>query len=122
MDYQNQTVRQMKNNLKALNAMELQELDEIITPRSAELLAKAFGNEIYDLLAPLTENDEPELGEEAHDNEFSEPRYFEDEKESGSENGLRKMMRDPRYWRERDPETVRKVTKGFKNLYPSETN
>lgn len=35
-----------------------------------------------------------------------------------SEKGLRKMMRDPRYWRDRDPAFIQKVTDGFKQLYP----
>jgi hypothetical protein len=30
---------------------------------------------------------------------------------------LRQMMRDPRYWRDRDPEFVRKIESGFKKLY-----
>jgi len=30
------------------------------------------------------------------------------------------MMRDPRYWRERDPEIIQKVTKGFSRLYPEQ--
>jgi hypothetical protein len=29
---------------------------------------------------------------------------------------LRKMMRDPRYWRKRDPEWVKRVTEGFRRL------
>lgn len=33
------------------------------------------------------------------------------------EKQLSSMMRDPKYWRERDPVTVRKVTEGFRNLY-----
>lgn len=31
---------------------------------------------------------------------------------------LHEMMRDPRYWRDRDPEFVSRVTAGFKQLYP----
>ncbi|HEY0837059.1 MAG TPA: hypothetical protein VGE72_24325 [Azospirillum sp.] len=31
---------------------------------------------------------------------------------------LQALMRDPRYWRERDPATVAKVTEGFQRLYP----
>lgn len=31
---------------------------------------------------------------------------------------LHDMMRDPRYWRDRDPEFVSRVTAGFKQLYP----
>ncbi|MDR1337917.1 MAG: hypothetical protein LBJ73_02720 [Rickettsiales bacterium] len=30
---------------------------------------------------------------------------------------LRRMMRHPKYWRERDPEYVRKIENGFKKLY-----
>jgi hypothetical protein len=36
------------------------------------------------------------------------------------EGGLARMMRDPRYWRERDPSFVAQVTEGFKRLYPSQ--
>ncbi|WP_338664037.1 hypothetical protein VQH23_02490 [Pararoseomonas sp. SCSIO 73927] len=32
------------------------------------------------------------------------------------EAALRKMMRDPRYWRSREPDFVRKVTEGFRRL------
>lgn len=32
------------------------------------------------------------------------------------EEALRKMMRDPRYWRQRDPELVNKVRDGFRKL------
>ncbi|WP_366658062.1 hypothetical protein [Fodinicurvata sp. EGI_FJ10296] len=31
---------------------------------------------------------------------------------------LDRMMRDPKYWKEKDPSFVRKVTEGFKRLYP----
>lgn len=30
---------------------------------------------------------------------------------------LQKLMRDPKYWRDRDPATIAKVTEGFKQLY-----
>lgn len=33
------------------------------------------------------------------------------------EKQLSSMMRDPKYWREKDPVTVQKVTEGFKALY-----
>ncbi len=36
-----------------------------------------------------------------------------------SEKGLRKMMRDPRYWRDKDPTFIQKVADGFKELYPN---
>jgi hypothetical protein len=32
---------------------------------------------------------------------------------------LGQMMRDPRYWRDRDPDLIAKVTEGFRRLYPS---
>lgn len=38
-------------------------------------------------------------------------------KEGMSEKELSSMMRDPKYWRERDPSYIEKVTQGFKNLY-----
>ncbi|GBD42682.1 hypothetical protein HRbin40_00137 [bacterium HR40] len=34
-----------------------------------------------------------------------------------SEKTLQEMMRDPRYWRDRDPEFVARVTRGFAQLY-----
>ena len=35
-----------------------------------------------------------------------------------SEGDVKEMMRDPRYWRERDPAVVAKVRDGFKRLFP----
>jgi hypothetical protein len=32
---------------------------------------------------------------------------------------LSQMMRDPRYWRDRDPDLITKVTEGFRRLYPT---
>ena len=43
------------------------------------------------------------------------------EHEALSEAGLKKMMMDPKYWKEQDPELVAKVAKGFDRLYPSKT-
>jgi len=34
-----------------------------------------------------------------------------------TENSLRQMMKDPRYWRDRDEEFIRKVEAGFRKLY-----
>ena len=34
---------------------------------------------------------------------------------------LQAMMRDPRYWREKDPAFVEKVTQGFRDLYGQNT-
>ena len=34
-----------------------------------------------------------------------------------SDSDLRRMMRDPKYWRDAEPEYVRKIENGFKKLY-----
>ena len=36
-----------------------------------------------------------------------------------SETDLRQLMRDPRYWRERDPNVVAQVRDGYEKLYPA---
>ncbi len=36
---------------------------------------------------------------------------------SGAEMELQSMMRDPKYWRDRDPSFIAKVTEGFQKLY-----
>lgn len=36
---------------------------------------------------------------------------------AGGEDDLKSMMRDPRYWRDKDPSHVAKVTQGFERLY-----
>lgn len=37
--------------------------------------------------------------------------------EAFGEKDLHKMMRDPKYWRDRDPKFVARVTEGFKSVY-----
>lgn len=98
MQSQTETVDLIRNGLQTLSPMELEELDSIITPRAAELLVKAFGPDMWEILVPLVENDDPKAVENA-------------------EETLRQMMRDPLYWRERDPTTVREVSEGFQRLY-----
>ena len=39
------------------------------------------------------------------------------ETENLTDEDLRNMMRDPKYWRDQDPEYVRKIENGFKKLY-----
>ena len=39
------------------------------------------------------------------------------ESENLTDSDLRRMMRDPKYWRDKDPEYVRKIENGFKKLY-----
>lgn len=48
-----------------------------------------------------------------------EPEVFinKNESENLSDDDLRNMMKDPKYWRDQDPEYVRKIENGFKKLY-----
>ena len=39
------------------------------------------------------------------------------ENENLSDSDLRRMMRDPKYWRDNDVEYIRKIENGFKKLY-----
>ncbi len=50
--------------------------------------------------------------------EAKEPAIARDAEQDGTpdEAELRRMMRDPRYWRAREPEFVRRVTEGFRRL------
>ncbi len=34
------------------------------------------------------------------------------------EDELRRLMADPKYWRDRDPATIKRVTEGFRKLFP----
>ena len=36
-----------------------------------------------------------------------------------TEEDLKKLMMSPKYWKEQDPATLKKVSDGFKRLYPS---
>ena len=94
----------LRRRLETLSPGELAELDAAITPRAAELLAKAFGQGIYDLLLPLTENDGPDGRPDR----------------AGMEGELRRRMRDPRYWRDRNPGFIAEVADGFRHLYPGQ--
>jgi len=98
----NRTVQVIASGLQSLTEEELQELDAIITPRAAVLLAKAFGPEIGQLMGPLIANDDPTAKQAA-------------------EEELRRMMRDPRYWRDRDPQVLSAVSQGFQKLYPEDS-
>jgi hypothetical protein len=51
-----------------------------------------------------------------------EPSVLQDAEGPASEvdeAALTRMMRDPRYWRDRDPGLIAQVTEGFRRLYPS---
>lgn len=72
--------------------------------------------EVYDALGSTSEgvialykmmsSNEPALGK---DRDFGEEL---------NEETLRKMMDDPRYWRDRDKNYIAKITRGFEKLYP----
>lgn len=89
----------LATGLMRLSDEERKQLETIITPEAAKLLAKAFGPNFWQLLAPLLRDDAPEDREKA-------------------EAELAQMMRDPRYWRDKDNAIIRKVTDGFRRLYP----
>ena len=36
-----------------------------------------------------------------------------------SEDDIKKLMREPKYWRDQDPSTVERVREGFRRLYPN---
>lgn len=44
-------------------------------------------------------------------------REKQEEKSELSDEKLREMMRDPKYWRDQDPQYVRMIENGFKKLY-----
>ena len=46
-----------------------------------------------------------------------EPTIKTDKNENLSDSDLRRMMRDPKYWRDGDTEYIRKIENGFKKLY-----
>jgi len=52
--------------------------------------------------------------EEERRNNF---RKKEQEEKAAVERDLRITMQDPKYWRDQDPETVKRVEEGFKRLY-----
>jgi len=91
-----------------LSQEERAELDAAITPRVAELFAQAFGNQMWDILAPLVEDDDQDPA----------PEQSADGDTAADEARLRELMRDPRYWRDRDPSLVAKVAAGFERLFP----
>ena len=49
--------------------------------------------------------------------QFEENVSLKNENEILSDSDLRRMMRDPKYWRDGDTEYIRKIENGFKKLY-----
>jgi len=119
---QNQNISILLQGLRNLTDEELLELDAAVTPRTAKLLSKAFGPEIEQILTPLTENDidptDIRAGEAGFANADTNAGDDEASEILAAEEALRRLMRDPRYYRDRDPMVVNMVSEGFKRLYP----
>ena len=116
-----------------------QAVGEIEHNRQAERLAEHFGGKdawrevARQIKAWAGANLSPEVFEAlsaSHDGvlvmhrmmQAEEPPLLQRDGDAGSrldEPELRAMMRDPRYWREREPAFVAKVTEGFRRLYPN---
>lgn len=99
-----------------LTPQERAELDAVITPRVAELFAQAFGDQMWDILAPLVENDEDDFAPEQTGPDAG--LGAAEGNTEAAEARLREAMRDPRYWRDRDPNFAAKVAAGFERLFP----
>ncbi|MFK7865997.1 MAG: hypothetical protein AB8B77_00995 [Alphaproteobacteria bacterium] len=100
-----QSLNVIAEGLMRLSEPELQELDHMVTPRLAELLGKAFGEELLSVIGPLYLNDSNESPAQQ-----GQPAKID-------ESALKAMIRSPQYWRDRDPAVIAKVTKGYKALY-----
>ena len=97
----------MAGGLSNLSDGELAELDKIITPRAAQLMGKAFGADIYQILNPLIAD------------EINTPPSVPAEQQQKISNDVQKLMRDPRYWQNKDPKIIKKVAEGFAQLHPN---
>lgn len=118
-----------------------QTVSELTATREAERLAAHFGGEsAWRTMAEQIKtwgqaNLEPDVFEtlaSSYDGVLAihqmmqarEPSVLRDgdsPRSAPDEADLAQMMRDPRYWRDRDPAFVAQVTEGFKRLYPSQT-
>jgi hypothetical protein len=116
-------------------------LGELQATREAERLAARFGGEaLWRTVAPQIKawgqrNLAPEVFQtlaSSYDGVLAihqmmqgrEPAVLNEANGPGpdlDEPALARMMRDPRYWRERDPAFVAQVTAGFERLYPGQT-
>lgn len=84
---------------------------------SLERIAKALEKQIELQEKAIKQNERlvvvQERMLEMYDNakRMATERYEKDEKE------LKALMKDPRYWKQQDPEMVKRVEEGFKRLY-----
>lgn len=75
-----------------------------INPELYDVLGSTFEGIIT--LYKMMSSNEPELSNNSENGELL------------SEDVLKNMMRDPRYWRDKDSSYVEKICKGFERLYP----
>jgi len=75
-----------------------------LTPEVFENLSGSYEGVMA--LYRMMKSDEPGL-----------PKSTESVSGKTDEMELQSMMRDPKYWRDKDPAFVQKVTDGFKNMY-----
>lgn len=116
----------LAEGLLALTRAERLELDAAVTPRVAALMAKAFGPEFHELMRPLTRDDGPDGKPRATAPNVpasgvpgmtGDPLADPGTGRAPDEEALRRMMRDPRYWRDKDPTILNQVSEGFRRLY-----
>ena len=115
----------------------LSDLFDIKNETNAYLELKSFfggSDKMYDALRAINSFGEKFLPHDAFESLCSTPQGIQsvykmmqsiepnvetqkNESENLTDNDLRRMMRDPKYWRDADPEYVRKIENGFKKLY-----
>lgn len=107
--------KQLENLIKYFGSQEkFNEVSIQISKWAKENVSK----EVYDALATTAEgvialykmmsSNEPLIGKERTD------------AEDLNEDKLKQMMKDPRYWRDRDKDYITKISNGFKKLYPDQ--
>ena len=115
----------------------LSDLFDVKNETNAYLELKNFfggTNKMYDALRAIDSFGQKFLPQDAFDALCSTPQGIQgiykmmqsmepnvetqkNESENLTDSDLRRMMRDPKYWRDSDPEYVRKIENGFKKLY-----
>lgn len=75
-------------------------------PQALEAMGSSYDG-VMTLYEMMTKGDgEPGMGRMEHTGQGS------------NDEDVRRLMRDPKYWRDRDPATVERVRAGFRRLYP----
>jgi hypothetical protein len=93
-----------KNNLEEVSKQILNWGKKNLSEDILESLSSSYDGIVA--LHNMMQTNEPEVIK----NNYKENNDF-------SENKLKKMMQDPKYWRDHDPKLLQKVETGFKKLY-----